>query len=88
MVDSLAEFAVVTYVCVCVLCVCQRRQPFGHEMFSSLAVSVSLRRPPPARCKPIVNSSELKLKGDASGVTLCYLKLLLICIFFFNFHIM
>ncbi|KAI2656346.1 WD repeat and SOCS box-containing protein 1 [Labeo rohita] len=26
--------------------------------------------PPPARCKPIVNSSELKLKGDTSGVFL------------------
>lgn len=62
--------------------VCQKRQPFGNQMFSSLAVSVSPRRPPPARCEPIVNSSELKLKGDTSGVTLCYLKLLLVCIYF------
>lgn len=67
---------------VCLLCVFAKGVlPFGHQMFSSLAVSVSpvgLR----SRRGPTVNTSELKLKGDASGVTLCYLKLLLVCIFF------
>lgn len=67
---------VCVYVCICVLC--QRFQPFGHKIFFSLAVSVSLRRLPPevrAYCK----HSALKLwKGETSGVTLCYLKLLLV----------
>lgn len=46
---------------VCVhMCICQRYQPFGHKIFFSLAVSVSLRRLLPevgAYCK----HSELKL---------------------------
>lgn len=49
---------VCVYVCICVLC--QRYQPFGHKIFFSLAVSVSLRRLLPevrAYCK----HSELKL---------------------------
>lgn len=56
-------YVCVQYVCVC-LCAyvyfCQRYQPFGHKIFFSLAVSVSLRRLLPevrAYCK----HSELKL---------------------------
>lgn len=37
---------IITFVCVfvCVCVLCQRYKPFGHKIFFSLAVSVSLRR--------------------------------------------
>lgn len=65
MVDSLAEFAVVT----CLYSVFAKGVNLLAIKCSLLLQYLSLRRPPPARCKPIVNSSELKLKGDTSGVT-------------------